>query len=98
MLLNPLYSNEMSEHFHSLDWPKGFKCHIVEKSTLDTPWLQMIMFRDNLNYLETDERLRASQMVAEFIDKFRKQGVPIYPEIKKGDGNAETADLRLDRG
>jgi hypothetical protein len=85
-----LYTAEISAHFHSRDWPKGFKAQIVERTSADQLYLQFIVFRNNFNSFDGEDRLQIAMMVKEFMEKVRGLGVPIYMEVAKGDGRAET--------
>ena len=91
-----LYSPEISAFFHSLQWPKNFKVQIVERKAADDLYLQFIVFRDNFNQFDGVDRLQIAKMVKDFMEKVRKMGVPIYMEVSKGDGRAETSRVRLD--
>lgn len=80
-----LYTRDISTFFHSRQWPKGFKAQIVEKEL----YLQFVVFRDNFNSFDGEDRLQIAMLVKEFMEKVRGMGVPIYMEVAKGDGRAE---------
>lgn len=90
-----LYTKEISQHFHTRDWPKGFKAQIVERDTAGELYLQFIVFRDNFNSFDGEDRRQIAMMVKEFMEKVRGLGVPIYMEVTKGDGRAETTGVRM---
>ena len=90
-----LYTKEISHYFHSRQWPKGFKAQIVERSVADELYLQFIVFRDNFNSFDGEDRLQIAMMVKEFIEKVRSMGVPIYMEVTKGDGRDQSR-VRVD--
>lgn len=90
-----LYNQEISRYFHSLRWPKGFKAQIVERTSAEQLYLQFIVFRDNFNSFDGEDRLQIAMMVKEFMEKVRGMGVPIYMEVTRGDGLAEAARVRV---
>lgn len=90
-----LYTPEIANYFHTRQWPKGFKAQIVERSAADALYLQFIVFRDNFNSFDGEDRLQIAMMVKEFMEKVRGMGVPIYMEVAKGDGVAETSRVRV---
>lgn len=87
-----LYSNDIRQFFHTRKWPKGFRAQISEKNALDELYLQFVVFRDNFNSFDGEDRLQIAMMIKEFMEKVRGMGVPIYMEVAKGDGN-ETAGM-----
>lgn len=93
-----LFSRDISQLFHSLRWPKAFKAQLVEKTAAQTgdPYLQFVVFRDNFNAFDGEDRLQIAMQVKEFMEKVRGMGVPIYMEVAKGDGRAEGNRVRLD--
>lgn len=91
-----LYTPEISAIFHSLRWPKNFKVQIVQRKAADDLFLQFIIFRDNFESFDGVDKNQIALMVKEFMEKVRKMGVPIYMEVAKGDGRAETNRVRLD--
>lgn len=82
---NSLYSPEISTFFHTRQWPKGLKAQIVEKEL----FLQFVLFRDNFESFDGEDKKQIAMMVKEFMEKVRGMGVPIYMEVAKGDGRAE---------
>lgn len=93
-----LYNQEISVFFKTRRWPKGFKATIVKRTASQTgdPYLQFVVFRDNFNAFDGEDRLQIAMMVKEFMEKVRGMGVPIYMEVAKGDGRAEENRVRLD--
>lgn len=94
---NSLFSGEISAAFHSRQWPRGLKANIVERIAGPTgdPYLQLVLYRDNFNSFDGDDRFQIAMMVKEFIEKVRSLGVPIYMAVEKGDGR-EPSRVRLD--
>lgn len=90
-----LYTKEISQYFHSLSWPKGLKAQIVERTSAEELYLQFIVFRDNFESFDGDDKRQIAMMVKEFMEKVRGLGVPIYMEVAKGDGRAETTGVRV---
>lgn len=86
-----LYTREVYQLFHSLQWPKGFRPLIVEEELC----LYMVVFRDNFNSFGGEDRLQISMMVKEFMEKVRGMGIPIYMHVPKGDGRDETDRVRM---
>jgi hypothetical protein len=77
-----LYSNEIRQFFQSRDWPKGLRATIAEEEHN----LNFVLFRDNFNSFDGEDRLQIAMMVKEFMEKVRGMGVPIYMQVAKGDG------------
>jgi hypothetical protein len=50
------------------------------------PYLQFQLYRDNFNSFDGEDRKQIAAMVAEVMEKIRGDGIPIYMEVKKGDG------------
>lgn len=88
---NSLYSPEISHFFHTRQWPKGFLAVIIEKEL----FLQFIVYRDNFESFDGEDKKQIAMMVKEFMEKVRGMGVPIYMEVKKGDGRAERTGVRM---
>lgn len=93
-----LYSPEISVFFKTRRWPKGFKAQIVERTAASTgdPYLQFVVFRNNFESFDGEDKKQIAMMVKEFMEKVRSMGVPIYMEVAKGDGRAEENRVRLD--
>jgi hypothetical protein len=94
---NSLFTPEISAYYRSRQWPKGFKSLIVERIQAQTgdPYLQFVTYVDNLRSFDGEDQLQIAMMVKEFMEKVRKMGVPIYTEIREGDGRAETTGVRV---
>jgi len=89
---NSLFTKEISQYFRSLDWPRGLKARIYERWTEQTgdPYLQLVLFADNFNSFDGEDRLQIAMMVKELMEKVRKQGVPFFLKVEKGDGREAT--------
>lgn len=87
---NSLFTAEISQAFKSLDWPRGLKARIYERWSEQTgdPYLQLVLFADNFESFDGEDRLQIAMMVKELMEKVRKQGVPFYLKVEKGDGRA----------
>lgn len=80
--MESLYSNEIRTFFLTRDWPRGLKVLIAEEEEN----LNFVLFRDNFNSFDGEDRLQIAMMVKEFMEKVRGMGVPIYMQVAKGDG------------
>lgn len=90
--MESLYSNEIRRFIKSQPWPARLEWRVVERSTPDTgPFLQFVLFRDNINALDSDDKLHLAKLLNEVLHGVQKNGVPIYTEVAKGDGRSERA-------
>lgn len=80
--MDNLYSNDIRQYFQSRQWPKGLKAFIAEEEHN----LNLVLFRDNFNSFDGEDRLQIAMMVKEFMEKVRGMGVPIYMQVARGDG------------
>ena len=48
--------------------------------------LNLILFRNNFNSFDGEDRLHIAMLVKEFMEKVRGIGIPIYMQVKEGDG------------
>lgn len=78
-----LYSNEVRQFIKSRQWPKGLRMEVVEFPE----FLRLRFFRDNLNSFDSEDKLQIAKLVNEVMMGIRKNGIPIYTEVAKGDGN-----------
>lgn len=92
-----LYTKEISQQYHSLQFPKGFKSLVIERVQAETgdPYLNLVIFRDNFESFDGEDKQQIAMMVKELMEKVRKAGVPIYLETMEGDGLAETTGVRV---
>lgn len=80
--MESLYSSEIKNLFHEGRWPKGLAAQIEEMDG----YLQLIFFRDNFNSFTGDDQFHIANVTREFMMKVRGMGVPIYLEVRTGDG------------
>lgn len=81
-----LYSKEIKTYIRSRQWPGGLVYEVVEYEE----HLSLRFFRDNFNSFDGEDRLQIAMMVKEVMEKVRKDGIPIYMEVAKGDGRQGT--------
>lgn len=95
--MDSLFTKEISQHLHSLRFPKGFKSLIVERVQTETgdPYLQFVIFRNNFEAFDGEDKQQIAMMVKELMEKVRGMGVPIYMQVEEGDGIAETTGVRV---
>ena len=80
--MNSLYTDELRTFVRTRDWPLKLIFHIVEYDE----YLGFVLFRDNFNSFDGEDRLQIAMMVKEVMEKIRKIGVPIYMEVREGNG------------
>lgn len=80
--MNSFYTNEMRQFFHTRDWPMSLRWEIVEFDDC----LKLRLYRDNINRLNSDEKLHLASLVNQTLSAVRKTGVPIYVWVAPGDG------------
>lgn len=80
--MTTLYSDEIKKYIRSRQWPAGLKIELVEYEL----YLGMRLFRDNFNSFDGEDKLQIAMMVKECMEKIRGDGIPIYMEVAKGDG------------
>lgn len=80
--MDSLYNNELRTYMRTRDWPKGLIWEIVEFDDC----IKLRLFRDNINALDSDAKLQLAKLVNETLSTVRKNGVPIYTWVAKGDG------------
>lgn len=81
--METLYTNEVREFIHTRPWPLGFK-FVIEEYIEPELYLQFVIFRDEFNPMETDEKLHVATIINEMFLNLRNKGVPIYLEMRKG--------------
>lgn len=81
-----LYSKEIRAYIRSRRWPSGLVYEVVEYEE----YLSLRFFRDNFNSFDGEDRLQIAMMVKEVMEQVRKDGIPIYMEVAKGDGRRGT--------
>lgn len=84
--MDSLYSNDMRRFFNTRPWPPTLIWEIVEFEDC----LKLRLFRDNINALNSDEKLHLAKLVNETLTSVRNNGVPIYTWVAKGDGRNVT--------
>ncbi len=87
-----LYTKEIDQYIDTRDWPKRLLYKIEEHqitddayilSTVSHPmYLQFVLFRANFDSLDGEDRLQTYTTVREVMMKLRKDGIPIYLEVR----------------
>lgn len=83
-----LYSDEIRAFIHSRNWPKGLKIDIAERQTEDDWYLQFILYRENFEAFDGEDKLHIAMTVKEVMEKVRADGIPIYMEVAKDGSGA----------
>lgn len=84
--MDSLYTNEIRRFIQTRSWPPTLIWEIVEFEDC----LKLRLFRENINSLDSDEKLHLAKLVNETFSSIRKDGVPIYTWVAKGDGRNDT--------
>jgi len=79
---NDLYSDEVKGYLHSRPWPK----HLVVDVSVETDKMHLVLYRDNFETFNGTEKLQIAQLIGETINAIRKQGCPMYLEVRPGNG------------
>jgi hypothetical protein len=53
--------------------------------------LKLKLYRDNINRLDSDEKLHLASLVNETLMSIQRQGIPIHTWVAKGDGREQRA-------
>jgi len=77
-----LYSKDVRALIHSRPWPSGL---IVDIEEYDEH-LQFILYRDNFNAFDGVDKEQIAQQVRVVMESIRKTGIPIYMEVRRGNG------------
>jgi hypothetical protein len=77
-----LYSKEMSQFIHSLNFPRELEWRIVEEET----HLQFVLYRDNFEAFDGETKKHIAGLTRELMEKIRGEFVPIYLEVRAGNG------------
>jgi hypothetical protein len=83
-LNNSLYTNEIRQHFNTADLPLGLRWRIVELFEPDC--LKIRLYRQNINALDSDDKLKTATVLGETLRKINDSGVPMYTWVLPGDG------------
>jgi hypothetical protein len=86
--MGSLFSEEVSHILRLPNWPKGLILEIQEGEL--NLWL--VIYRDNFERFNGEDKLYIAGMVGETINKIRKIGVPCYLEVAPGDGHGNRLD------
>ena len=82
MVPNSLYTDEVRAIIRSREWPVELVYEIVEYEDS----LGLRFFRLNINALSIDDKLRLAPIINETMTTIRNKGIPIYTEVRPGDG------------
>lgn len=83
--MNSLYTDDVRRLYHSVGFPRGLVTQIMEEPEN----LTLVFFRNNFNSFDGEDRHHIAMLVKEFMEKVRGMGIPIYMQVKKGDGRDE---------
>lgn len=83
--MTSLYSDEIRRFLNTRPWPHGLIWEVVEFDDC----LKFRLYRDNINMLNSDDKLHLAKLVNESLSSISKQGVPIFTWVAKGDGRGE---------
>lgn len=83
--MDSLYSNEIRQYLNDQPWPAGLIWEIVEFEDC----LKFRLYRDNINALNSDDKLHLAKLVNESLSSISKKGVPIFTWVAKGDGRGD---------
>lgn len=79
---NSLYTDDIRQVVRSRNWPKSLIWEIVEFEDC----LKFKLYRENINSLDHDNKLRLAGILNDTLNTIRDKGVPIYTWVAKGDG------------
>lgn len=77
--LASLYTREIDHYIHTRKWPKNLRFTIGH----DDFQLWFVLYRDNFNTFDGEDRLQIAMMVKEVMERVRSEGVPISLEVQK---------------
>lgn len=84
--VNSILTPEIQRYVFTRDWPTGLEIRLAERKAhplIDMPaYIQFILFRDNFNSFDGEDRYRIAMTVKEVMEKIRADGVPIFMEVK----------------
>lgn len=86
--MTTLYSNSIRTYLRTRDWPVGLIWEIVEFEDC----IKFKVYRDNINSLDSEDKLQLAKLLNEALTSIRDNGVPIYTWVEKGDGRRERTD------
>lgn len=82
--MNSIYDNAIGRYARSRNWPKKFCYEIRENEEFG--YLQFVVFRDNFESFDGEDKWQIANMIKEVMEKVRADGIPIYMEVKAGNG------------
>ena len=85
--MNSLYTDDVRRLYNSIPFPPGLLTQIAEEQFN----LNLIFFRNNFNTFDGEDRHHIAMLVKEFMEKVRGMGIPIYMQVKEGDGRDQRA-------
>ena len=78
----------IQQYVFSREWPSGLQIRLAERKAhplIDMPaYIQFILYRDNFNAFDGEDRYSIAMLVKEVMEKIRGDGVPIFMEVKPG--------------
>ena len=85
---NSLLTKEIQQYIYGRDWPKGLQIRLIEKRDVDIydldnkrEYIQFVLFRDNFNSFDGEDRYQIAMMVKECMEKIRADGIQIYMQV-----------------
>jgi len=80
-----LYTKEVRDFIRTRPWPTNLAWMVSEYEE----YLQFILFRDNFNSFDGDDQYQIAMKVKEVMEKIRGSGIPIYLEVRAGNGREQ---------
>ena len=77
---------EIENYILTRDWPSGLQIRLAERqehALIDQPaYIQFILFRDNFNSFDGEDRKQIAMTVKEVMENIRARGTHIFMEVK----------------
>lgn len=73
-----LLTVEIQRYIHTREWPSGLQIRLIEQEG----YVQFVLFRDNFNAFDGEDKKQIAAMVKESMEKVRADGIPIYMEVR----------------
>ena len=79
--MTSLYSDDIRRFIRTRPWPTNLLWYVIESEDNDCLWF--VLLRDNFNSFDGEDQYHIAMMVKEVMEKIRKDGIPIYLEVKR---------------
>jgi len=80
--VNSLYTDDVRRLYHGIPFPRGLITQIAEEEHN----LNLIFYRNNFSAFDGEDQYHIAMLVKEFMETVRGMGIPIYMQVKEGDG------------